>query len=118
MLMQPVQNPPAERFRLFAPLPVSGPWTALGLSRGQFFGILIGACLIYLFLGGPLWLHLRQNDFVRISVSYLAIPLAVVFAQRHNGTLKLATWFAASGVIASLKLLATAGIAVIFGISR
>lgn len=116
--MQPTQNPPAERFRLFAPLPVSGPWTALGLGRGQFLAILVGACLIYLFLGGPLWAHLRENDFVRISVSYLAIPLAVALAQRHNGTLKLTTWFAASGVIASLKLLATAGIAVVLGISH
>ncbi|MBY0277212.1 hypothetical protein K2Z84_17900 [Candidatus Binatia bacterium] len=116
--MQPMHDRPAERFRLFAPLPVSGPWTALGLSRGQFLAILVGACLIYLFLGGPLWAHLRQNDFVRISVSYLAIPLAVAVAQRHNGTLKLATWFAASGVVASLKLLITAGIAVALGISH
>lgn len=116
--MQPVQNPPAERFRLFAPLPVSGPWTALGLTRGQFFGIFAAACLVYLFLGGPLWLHLRQNDFLRISVSYLVIPLAVAIAQRHNATLKLATWFAASAVVASLKLLATAGIAVLLGISH
>ena len=116
--MQPTQDPPAERFRLFAPLPVSGPWTAVGLSRGQFLGILVGACLIYVFLGGPLWLHLRQNDFVRIAVSYLAIPLAVAIAQRHSGTLRLSTWFAASGVIAALKLLVTAGIAVVLGITH
>lgn len=51
-------------------------------------------------------------------MSYLAIPLAVAIAQRHNATLKLATWFAASAVVASLKLLVTAGIAVLLGISH
>lgn len=117
MPMRPVRETPT-RPRLFAPLPVSGPWTALGLGRGQFFGILIGACLIYLFVGGPLWAHLRQNDFVRIVVSYLAIPIAVALAQRRNGTLRVSTWFAASSVIAALKLLVTAGIAVVLGIAR
>ena len=116
--MQPTQNPPAKRFRFIAPLPASGPWTTVGLSRGQFFGILIGACLIYLFLGGPLWLHLRQNDFVRIAVSYIVIPIAVAIAQRHAGTLRFSTWFAGSGIIAALKLLVTAGIAVVLGISH
>lgn len=117
MPSRPVRETPT-RPRLFAPLPVSGPWTALGLGRGQFFAILIGACLIYLFVGGPLWSHLRQNDFVRIVVSYSAIPIAVALAQRSNGKLRLSTWFAASSVIAALKLLVTAGIAVVLGISR
>lgn len=114
---RPVADPPA-RPRLFAPLPVTGPWTALGLGRGQFFGILTGACLIYLFLGGPLWAHLRDSDFVRIVVSYLAIPIAVALAQRANAKLRFATWLAASSVVAALKLLVTAGLAVVLGIAR
>lgn len=111
------EAPPAGRARLFAPLPADGPWTQLGLGRGQFFAILAGAVLIYIFVGGPLWAHLRQNDFVRITVSYAAIPLAVAWAQRRNRTLRLTTWLVASGVLAALKLLATAGIAVALGIA-
>lgn len=118
MLMQPADERPRERARLFAPLPVHGPWTALGLGRGQFCAILLGACLLYLLVGGPLWLHLGQRDFLRIAVSYAAIPLAVAWAQRRNRTWTLTTWLAASGVVAALKLLATAGIAVVVGIAR
>lgn len=115
----PPRTPPTPPSRgpLFAPLPVDGPWTTLGLGRGSFFGILVLACAVYLLFGGPLWLHLRENDFARISISYALIPPLVALAQWRRGTLKLATWLAASGVIAALKLLATAALAVALGIA-
>lgn len=116
--MHETRDRPAGRPRLFGPIPMTGPWTALGLGRGQFFAILVGACLLYLLVGGPLWSHLRENDFFRISTSYLVIPLAVAWAQQRRGTLRVATWLAASSVIASLKLLVTAGIAVVLGIAQ
>ncbi len=103
-----------HRTPLFAPLPVDGPWTALHLTRGQFLAILLGATLVYVFTGGPLWAHLRENDFLRIVVSYAVIPLAVALALHRNGHLRLAAWLAASGVIAGLKLLLTAGLALLF----
>jgi len=105
---------PEKRTPLFAPLPVNGPWTALHLTRGQFLAILAGATLLYVFLGGPLWLHLRENDFARIVTSYAVIPLAVALALYRNGHLRLGSWLAASGVIAALKLLLTAGLALVF----
>ncbi len=108
---------PTTRTPLFSPLPISGPWTALHLTRAQFLVILIGACLVYVFLGGPLWHHLRENDFVRIVTSYAMIPLAVAIALRHNGALRLSPWLVASGVLAALKLLVTAMLAVAFGIA-
>ena len=48
---------------------------------------------MYLLTGGPLWRHLRENDFVRIVASYAVIPLAVAIALHRNGALRL-TWLA------------------------
>jgi hypothetical protein len=108
---------PPTRTRLFAPLPVNGPWTALQLSRAQFVSILGGACVIYTFTGGPLWRHVGENDFVRIVTSYAAIPLAVAIALRRNASLSFVSWLVASGVIAALKLLLTALLALTLGIA-
>lgn len=110
------QRPP-RRAALFAPLPVDGPWTALHLTRAQFCAILLGATLVYLLTGGPLWSHLRENDFVRIVTSYAVIPPAVALALWRNGALRLTVWLAASGVLAMLKLLLTAAIALLLGIA-
>lgn len=107
------EHEPPRRTPLFAPLPVNGPWTALHLTRAQFFAILLGATLVYLFLGGPLWSHLRESDFVRIVTSYAVIPLAVAAALHRNGELRLGSWLVASGVLAALKLLLTAGLALV-----
>lgn len=103
---------------MFAPLPVNGPWSALHLTRAQFLLILLGATLVYVFTGGPLWSHLRENDFVRILISYAVIPVAVAAALQRNGHLRFTLWLAASGVIAALKLLLTAVLALILGIAQ
>ncbi|MEW6268708.1 MAG: hypothetical protein AB1689_05350 [Thermodesulfobacteriota bacterium] len=108
---------PARRERLFAPLPVHGPWTMLQLSRTQFLLILAAACALYAFAGGPLWRHLGDNDFLRIAVSYAIIPPAVALALHRNRALRVSTWLAASGVIAALKLLLTALLALALGIA-
>jgi len=112
-----MNDQPPTRARLFTPLPVHGPWTPLHLSRAQFVTILGGACVIYTFTGGPLWRHVGQNDFVRIATSYAIIPLAVAVALRRNGSLRFTSWLVASGVIAALKLLLTALLAVTLGIA-
>jgi len=102
---------------LFAPLPEHGPWTPLHLTRGQFLAIVTGACLVYAFTGGPLWTHLGESDFVRIAVSYAVIPLAVAAALWWNGALRFSLWLAASAVIAALKLVITALLALVLGIA-
>jgi hypothetical protein len=54
---------------------------------------------------------------VRIVISYAVIPVAVAAALHWNGKLRFALWLAASGVIAALKLLLTAVLALILGIT-
>jgi hypothetical protein len=104
---------PSETHRpaFFAPLPATGPWTALGVGRGPFFAILASACLVYLFWGGPIWSHLGDSEFPRIVVSYAVIPLGASIALYRAGRLTLPALLAASGMIAALKLLLTAGFA-------
>jgi len=106
-----------ERARMFSTPSLQGPWTALRLTRAQFFAILLGATLVYVFTGGPLWSHLRENDFDRITISYLVIPATVALALYRNHELRVSTWLAASGVIAAVKLLLTAGLALVLGIA-
>jgi len=98
----------------FAPFPTEGIWTAIGLSRAAFFVIFLGASALYVFWGGPLWSHLGEEDFQRIVVSYTVIPVAVGFVLFRSGTLSLGTFLAATGVIAALKLLLTAVLALLF----
>lgn len=105
------------RTPLFSPLPVHGPWTALQLTRGQFLGILAAACALYAFLGGPLWRHLGEHDFARIASSYTLIPVAVALALVRNHAFRVTTWLAGSGVIAAIKLVLTALLAMAFGIA-
>ena len=112
-----MDDEPTTHTRLFAPLPVHGPWTPLHLSRAQFLSILAGACLVYAFTGGPLWRHLGESDFLRIVTSYAVIPLAVAGALQRNRALRFTGWLVASGVLAALKLLFTAVLALTFGIA-
>ena len=98
----------------FAPFPTTGIWTAIGLGRLAFFVILVGSTLLYLFWDGPLWTHLGEDDFVRIVVSYTVIPIAVAIELLRTRRFKISTFLVASGVIASLKLLATAMLALLF----
>jgi hypothetical protein len=106
-----------EARRFFSPLPSHGPWTGLGLTRAQFLGIVLGATLLYLFAGGPLWVRLGENDFARIAVSYAVIPVAVAAALWRNRKLSLTGWLVATAVIAILKLLLTAGLALLLGVA-
>jgi hypothetical protein len=101
----------------FGPLPSHGVWTALGLTRGQFFAILALACLIYVFFPGPLWLHLGRDDFARIVASYAVIPIAIALALYRNGSVDLASFVGGTATVAVLKLLITAGLALILDLA-
>src|SRR5690349_13582572 len=46
-----------EHGRLFDGLPEEGIWTALALTRLQFFSILVLSMLLFVFVDGPVWLH-------------------------------------------------------------
>ncbi len=95
---------------LFGPLPVAGPWTPLGLSRRQFLATLGLSILLFVLVGGPLWRHVRDGHFWRLGLSYAVIPPLVAWALHRNGTLSPWRVLVASGVIALLKLVLTAGL--------
>jgi hypothetical protein len=93
-------------------------WTAVGLTRGQFFLILAVSIAMFLFLDGPLWLHTHESHFWRIGWSYLAIvPMAWVALYR-NGKAHLGTIVAASVVVGLVKLVVTAVILVAIGLGQ
>jgi hypothetical protein len=108
-----VQQPP----RLFTACPRDGVWTTVGLTRAQFFGILVASTLVFLLWGGPLWAPDRGGDFPRLVASYLFIPLAVAGALARNRKLRLALFLGATGVLAIAKLVVTAGLDVALGIA-
>lgn len=121
-LVEPNEAPPAEPKRghtpFFGPLPTRGMWTAVSLTRGQFFLILTVSIAMFLFLDGPLWLHTRESHFWRIGWSYLAIvPMAWVALYR-NGKVHLSTVVAASVVVGLVKLVLTAVILVVIGLGQ
>jgi hypothetical protein len=101
---------------LFGPLPTRGPWTALGLTRGQFVTILGLSVGLFLVVGGPVWRHLRDAHFWRLALSYAVIPPAVAWALRRNGSSHALRIVVASGVLALLKLLITAGLLVLLAL--
>lgn len=47
-------------------IPERGIWTSVGLSREQFFAILLLSVLLFLFLDEPAWRHPRDSHTVRI----------------------------------------------------
>ena len=96
----------SERF--IGPLPTTGPWTALGLTRGWFLAILLLSVAAFTFIGGPVWRHVHDSHFWRIVVSYALIPLAVIVAFGRGWTTRIGQLAAAVGVLALLKLVATA----------
>lgn len=49
-------------------------WTTVGLTGGQFFGILLLSILLFLLLDGPAWHHLHDSHTRRILGSYGVIP--------------------------------------------
>lgn len=112
-----VENLRSRRARLFGPLPTQGIWTALSLTRGQFFLILGGSIVLFTIVGGPVWGHLHDSHFQRIAVSYAVIPPAVAAALYGNGKARVLVIVAASAVIAMIKLVVTAALLVVFGVA-
>ncbi len=104
-MSDPKGNPGSAFFGSF---PTRGIWTALGLSRVQFFVILALSVSAFLFIDGALWEHLEANHFRRIVVSYAAIPLMILAAQLQRRRFSWATLFGGSITIGALKLLITA----------
>ena len=102
----------------FGGLPERGPWTAVGLTRTQFVAILTLSLALFLFVGGPLWTHVRDRHFARIAVSYGVIPLATAAALQRNGAARPARIVAASAVIALVKLVVTAALLVTIALGR
>ncbi len=98
--------------------PETGVWTAVGLSRAQFFTILTISVGLFLVVGGPVWLHVRDAHFMRITVSYAVIPLAVTVALSRRGVPRVWQVLAASGVLALVKLIVTAGLLIILALAR
>lgn len=105
------------RTPFFGALPERGVWTAVGLTRGQFFAILGLSVALFVFVGGPVWAHLRGGHLARIAMSYGVIPPAVAFALRHNGSARLPLILGASVVIALVKLLLTAMLLVVVALA-
>jgi hypothetical protein len=101
----------------FGGLPDHGVWTALALSRAQFFAILGLALALFLFVDGPVWQHVRAPHFNRITVSYAAIPVGVVAALARNRRLSLRLVIAGSAVLSLIKLVLTAGLLVALAIA-
>lgn len=101
--------------RLFAPLPVDGVWSSVGLGRGQFFAILVASSLLFLLWGGPLWEDPRGAHLGRLVASYALIPVLCAAALARNRKLTATSFLAASGVVALLKLLVTAGLDLVIG---
>ena len=106
----------ASPTRFFGPLPAAGPWSAVGLSRGQFLGILAVSLALFVLLGGPVWAHLRDSHFTRIILSYAVIPFLTAAAQWRRGTLRPGVFLGASALLSAVKLLVTAGLTVALGI--
>jgi len=100
----------------FGPLPTRGIWTAVGLTRGQFFFILTVSVAMFVFLYGPLWLHARDSHLARIVWSYLVIVPMVWAALYRSGKARVVTVVAASVVVGLVKLVLTAVILVAIGL--
>jgi hypothetical protein len=93
-------------------------WTAVGLTRGQFFFILTVSIVLFLFLDGPLWLHTHDSHFWRIGWSYLAILPMVWVALYRNGKAGVGMIMAASVVVGLVKLVVTAVTLVAIGLGQ
>lgn len=92
----------------FGSFPTRGVWTALGLTRTEFFVILIVSVALFSLVDGPIWQHPGGNHFRRITTSYLAIPLLILANQLTRKKFDLAALFGGSIVIGVIKLVVTA----------
>jgi len=104
--------------RFFAPFPERGVWTAVGLTRGQFFGIFAISTALFFVIGGPLWDHLREGHLARIVWSYAAIPVLVVLALARNRRLELFPAVGATIVLGFAKWIVTAALTMVLGLMR
>lgn len=104
--------------RFIGGLPETGIWTAVGLTRAQFFAILGISVALFLLVGGPVWLHVREAHFTRIVVSYAVIPIAVTAVFARHGVPRVWQVVAASGVLAAVKLVLTAGLLIVLALAR
>jgi hypothetical protein len=111
-------TPTPARSPLFGPLPTRGIWTALALTRAQFFLILAGSVVLFVFIDGPLWLHLHSSHFTRIALSYTVIPVAVALALLRNCKLRLLTVVVGTAVLSLIKLVVTALLLVVIGMAQ
>ncbi len=93
---------------LIGPLPTRGLWTAVGLSRGPFLGILAVAVACFVLVGGPVWRDPHGDHFVRIALSYAVIVPLVVLAFRGRRPFPVGCATAAVLTIALVKLVVTA----------
>jgi len=96
------------RTPLVGPLPTHGPWTAVGLPRGQFVAILVIAVACFVVIGGPVWRDPHGDHFVRITLSYAVIVPLVGLAFRHQRPFPVGQAVAAIATIALVKLVVTA----------
>jgi hypothetical protein len=103
--------------RFFGGFPDDGIWTSLGLGRGQFFAILALSTLLFVFVGGPVWRHVHDPHFLRITVSYAAILPAVWAALARNRAARLPLILGASAVLALVKLVVTAALLVMLALA-
>jgi hypothetical protein len=109
--------PDAPRPRFFAPLPERGVWSALDLTRSQFFWILAVSVLLFFFVGGALGAHAHESHLWRLAVSYAVIPPAVAWALHQNGKLAWLRWLVGTAALSLIKLVLTALLLVVVGIA-
>ena len=109
---------PSSPTRFFGALPERGLWSAVGLTRGQFVGVLGLSVALFVFVGGPVWMHVHDGHLTRIAVSYGVIPPATAIALHRNHNARLPLLAGATVVIALLKLLLTAGLLVVVALAR
>jgi hypothetical protein len=107
-----------DQGRLLGSCPKDGIWTAVGMSRGQFLGVIALSTALFMFIDGPVWQHLRDSHLSRIIWSYMMIPPAVAGALYLNGKRSLGLLVAASVVVGLVKLVLTAVILVLIGLAR
>jgi hypothetical protein len=92
----------------FGSFPKRGVWTALGLTRIEFFVVLAVSVALFSLVDGPIWAHPGGNHFRRIAMSYLSIPLLLVANQLIRKKFDLTALLGGSIVIGVIKLVLTA----------
>ncbi len=101
-----------------SPLPATGPWTSLGLTRAAFFAVLLGSSLMFLVVPSPLWTHLRDGHFTRLAVSYAVIPAAIATLLALDGRLTMGLLLRGTLVLALLKLVLTTVLMMAIALAR